>query len=262
MFPCGADVPNASNLNYAPGTSSPTPCSPRSAPAARSASTPRRNRHRHRHQRLRPGRVGSPSPVVPGRVLETRVGPTDGRWPVPGWWSRPAGSTLELTVAGRAGVPADASAVMLNVTAVNPSRQRLHHRVPVRHHHDRSPRTSTTAPATSSPTPCSPRSAPPARSASTRWPQPTSSSTPTATCHRSTIRSGSAAGHELLTCRISLGSSDRGSFDGRTTPANAPFCPYGADGSTAGSPRRLRRCAAILPPTLRVRRHQGKQPSL
>jgi hypothetical protein len=28
---------------------------------------------------------------------------------------------LELTVAGRAGIPADASAAMLNVTAVNPS---------------------------------------------------------------------------------------------------------------------------------------------
>ena len=66
---------------------------------------------------------GSPSSVVPARLLETRLGPNEvtvdrlfehlGR--------QAAGSTLELVVAGRGGVPADAEAVMLNVTAVFPS---------------------------------------------------------------------------------------------------------------------------------------------
>ncbi len=61
-------------------------------------------------------------PVVPARLLETRSGPSnvtvdhqfegDGRVA--------AGGVVELTVADRGGVPADASAVLLNVTAVGP----------------------------------------------------------------------------------------------------------------------------------------------
>ena len=65
---------------------------------------------------------GSPNTAVPARVLETRVGPTlktiDGEFE--GIGKRPAGATVELTVAGRGGVPADADAVFLNLTAVAP----------------------------------------------------------------------------------------------------------------------------------------------
>ncbi len=60
--------------------------------------------------------------VEPARVLETRSGPndttTDGRFQGAG--RRPAESVLELTVAGRGGVPANAEAVMMNLTAVFP----------------------------------------------------------------------------------------------------------------------------------------------
>jgi alpha-tubulin suppressor-like RCC1 family protein len=60
--------------------------------------------------------------VVPSRVLETRVGPTlktiDGLFQ--GIGKQNAGATVELQVAGRGGVPDDAEAVFLNVTAIEP----------------------------------------------------------------------------------------------------------------------------------------------
>ncbi len=55
----------------------------------------------------------------PGRLLDTRQGEAtmDGQFAGDG--QRAAGSTLELLVSGRAGVPLDASSVILNVTAVD-----------------------------------------------------------------------------------------------------------------------------------------------
>ncbi len=66
---------------------------------------------------------GSPSAVVPARVLETRSGPKDKTFDgqFQGIGARGAGTTTELTVAGRAGVPSNAASVMLNVTAVTPA---------------------------------------------------------------------------------------------------------------------------------------------
>ncbi len=59
----------------------------------------------------------------PGRLLETRVGPdlttADGLFEGIGVLA--AGSVTELQVAGRAGVPADAASVVLNVTATDPA---------------------------------------------------------------------------------------------------------------------------------------------
>lgn len=56
--------------------------------------------------------------AAPARLLDTRVGEltVDGRFA--GLGRRPAGGTLQLPVTGRAGVPAEASAVLLNVTAI------------------------------------------------------------------------------------------------------------------------------------------------
>jgi hypothetical protein len=66
--------------------------------------------------------AGSPIPLVPARLLETRSGAglstVDGLFR--GGGRVGARSVTELTVAGRGGVPADASAVMLNVTAISP----------------------------------------------------------------------------------------------------------------------------------------------
>ncbi len=64
--------------------------------------------------------TGSPVPVTPARLLETRNGPNDktvdglyeGKGRVAG------GSTVELVVAGRGGVPSDAKAVIMNLASV------------------------------------------------------------------------------------------------------------------------------------------------
>ena len=63
---------------------------------------------------------GSPVPVVPGRLLDSRPGgvTVDGQFA--GIGRRAAGSVTAIRVGGRHGVPGDASAVMLNVTAVGP----------------------------------------------------------------------------------------------------------------------------------------------
>jgi hypothetical protein len=65
---------------------------------------------------------GSVGAVVPARLLETRSGPghetIDGLFE--GVGRRGAGVTLAVQVTGRGGVPVDADAVMLNVTAVLP----------------------------------------------------------------------------------------------------------------------------------------------
>jgi hypothetical protein len=62
------------------------------------------------------------SSVVPARVLETRSGPDDKTIDdvAQGVGRLAAGSTYQLEVTTRGGVPADATAVMLNVTAVTP----------------------------------------------------------------------------------------------------------------------------------------------
>jgi hypothetical protein len=60
--------------------------------------------------------------VTPKRILETRVGDAfttgDGRFE--GGGRLPAGREIEVQVAGRGGVPADATAAFLNVTAIDP----------------------------------------------------------------------------------------------------------------------------------------------
>ena len=63
------------------------------------------------------GAVGT---VVPARLLETRSGLSTVDGLFNGVGRQAAGATIELTVAGRGGVPVDAAAVLLNVTAVFP----------------------------------------------------------------------------------------------------------------------------------------------
>ena len=60
-------------------------------------------------------------PLAPARLADTRPGQSTIDSLFAGEGARSGGSTLELTVAGRGGVAADATAVALNVTAVTPS---------------------------------------------------------------------------------------------------------------------------------------------
>ena len=66
---------------------------------------------------------GAIAPIVPARFLETRTGPNDltfdGRARATG--RVPAGGTIAVQIAGRGDIPADATAAMLNVTAISPT---------------------------------------------------------------------------------------------------------------------------------------------
>ena len=120
VFPCGESRPNASNLNYAAGDvvanavlskvgAGGKVCVFTSADAdiivdVNGAFT---------------GGSGVVS-LTPARLLETRVGASTVDGVQQGLGRRGVGSTVEVAVAGRGGVPAGAAAVMLNVTAVAP----------------------------------------------------------------------------------------------------------------------------------------------
>ncbi len=119
VFPCGSSQPNASSVNFAAGQTVANAVIAKVGLAGTVC-------------------VFSPSvvdlvvdvngsfsdgPVYsslnPSRLAETRPGlsTVDGQFN--GIGTRSSGTTLELTVGGRGGVPADASAVVLNVTAVD-----------------------------------------------------------------------------------------------------------------------------------------------
>ena len=61
------------------------------------------------------------TPLVPARLLDTRVGEATVDGQAQGLGLRAAESTTELQVGGRAAVPVDAAAVVLNVTVADPS---------------------------------------------------------------------------------------------------------------------------------------------
>ncbi len=56
----------------------------------------------------------------PRRLLDTRPGESTYDGQFAGNGTRPAGTTLQLPIAGRAGIPADATSVVLNVTVTEP----------------------------------------------------------------------------------------------------------------------------------------------
>ena len=121
VFPCGVRRPTASNLNYLAGQTVPNQVIAKVGTGGRvciytlaathlivdvSGSLPAES--------FTP--LGSPQ-----RVVDTRPdggGTADGTYA--GQGAQPAGSTLELQLGERVGVPKDASAVVLNVTAVTP----------------------------------------------------------------------------------------------------------------------------------------------
>ena len=122
VFPCGAALPEASNVNYVAGDVVPN------AVLAKVGAGGAVCVYSYAETDLIVdvnGYVpagGSVGTLVPARVLESRVGaaPTvDGV--LSGGGRVAAGSITELPVAGRGGVPGDALAVMLNVTAVGPA---------------------------------------------------------------------------------------------------------------------------------------------
>jgi hypothetical protein len=121
VYPCGSQRPLASNLNFVAGQTVPN------AVIARVGSGGAVCFFASEGVQLIVDVTGyfppgsAYVPLVPARILETRTGtPTiDGQFQGVGKMARD--STLELTVNGRGGVAADATAVVLNVTVTEPS---------------------------------------------------------------------------------------------------------------------------------------------
>jgi hypothetical protein len=121
VYPCGSQVPNASNLNFGPGTTianlvisklgtSGTVCVYSSTPTHLIVDVAGYFPAGSSYQ-----------PLEPARLIDTRVPSStiDNRFN--GVGLRPSGTTTELTVTGRGGVSANAVTVVLNITATGPT---------------------------------------------------------------------------------------------------------------------------------------------
>lgn len=122
VFPCGAERPTASSVNYAPGEVVPNAVLAQVGAGGKVCifTLAGTDLAVDVNGFVPPG--GELATVVPARVLETRQGAAattvDGV--SEGGGRASAGSVVEVVVAGRGGVDAAAQAVMLNVTAIAP----------------------------------------------------------------------------------------------------------------------------------------------
>ena len=123
VWPCGETKPLASNVNYAAGDVVPNAVLAKIGAGGKVCIFTWAETDIVADVNGYVPTGGSPSSVVPARVLETRVGTTELTVDhlFEGIGRRAAGSVLELVVAGRGGVAVSAEAVLLNVTAVTPA---------------------------------------------------------------------------------------------------------------------------------------------
>ena len=122
-YPCDADRPTASSLNYRAGVVASSAVFVKLSAAGTVCIFTLAAADLIVDATAHVPVIGSVTPVVPARLLETRSGPglatIDGSFL--GIGRVPAGGEVELTVAGRGGVDADADAALITVTAVFPS---------------------------------------------------------------------------------------------------------------------------------------------
>lgn len=117
VYPCDADRPLASNVNYEPGLTTPNLVFSRLDPDGRVCVYTLRAVHLVVDVAgALPAASFVPMPE-PRRVLDTRPGETTFDRTFRGGGLQQDGATLQLPVAGRVGVPHDATAVVLNVTS-------------------------------------------------------------------------------------------------------------------------------------------------
>jgi hypothetical protein len=118
VFPCGEAVPNASNLNFAAGQTVPNAVVAKVGAGGKVcvfAEVPFDLLVDVNGYVPAGSAVGSLSPA---RLLDSRAGGATVDGQLANIGQRGAGSITEVPVAGRGGVPASATAVVLNVTAV------------------------------------------------------------------------------------------------------------------------------------------------
>ena len=117
VFPCDVRRPTASTVNYSPGLTTPNAAITRLDPTGKVCLFTLRPVHLVVDAA---GTIATPffEPLPqPRRLLDTRVGEPTFDGDFTGGGVQPFGATLQLDVGGRAGVPADATAVVLNVTS-------------------------------------------------------------------------------------------------------------------------------------------------
>jgi hypothetical protein len=120
VFPCGAEPPTASNVNYVAGDVV------ANAVFAKIGTGGKVCIYSHAATHLVVDLNGfvplvSPASVPPARLLDTRSGGETVDDTLAGIGQRSAGSITEIRVTGRGGVPANATAAIVNVTAVRPT---------------------------------------------------------------------------------------------------------------------------------------------
>ena len=118
-YPCGAARPTASNLNFTAGTTVANAVVSGLGNGGRVCLYTSASTHLVVDVSGAVDSVSKISSLVPARLLDTRPGTST----ADGWFASAgrsdAGNTVVLPVAGRGGVPGDARAVVLNVTAVD-----------------------------------------------------------------------------------------------------------------------------------------------
>lgn len=121
VYPCGSDMPTASNLNYLAGSTVANLVVTKVGPGGTVCIFNSRDTHLVIDVNgYFPG-VTAYHALDPARLLETRrqESTIDGRFLGSGLLA--AGTVTELLVVGRGGVPSDAATVMLNVTVTEPT---------------------------------------------------------------------------------------------------------------------------------------------
>jgi hypothetical protein len=122
VYPCGTTPPTASNLNYATGTTIPNNVITKIGDGGKVCIFTLAPTHLIADLTGYHPATATYTPIVPARLLETRQG--SGATTIDGQnlgaGLRPAGSITEIQVTGRAGVPDNATAAVLNVTVTDP----------------------------------------------------------------------------------------------------------------------------------------------
>ena len=119
VYPCGSDRPLASNLNFVAGSVVPNAVVSKIGDGGKVCLFTNNATHLLADVNGYFPAGSSYVALLPARLLETRVGAATVDGMFEGGGERVAGSVMELQVAGRGGVPGDAAAVVLNVTAVD-----------------------------------------------------------------------------------------------------------------------------------------------
>ena len=120
-FPCGSPRPIASNLNYASGSTVSNAVITKIGDGGKVCLFAQSGLHLVVDVNGAFPPTSSYAPINPGRVIDTRAGHPTADGTAEGGGPASAGSVTAIPIIGRVGVPASATAVVLNVTVTEPA---------------------------------------------------------------------------------------------------------------------------------------------